>query len=799
MSGRAARRAGRVREGFATALAAGRTVALLRSRRAHPRFDGTFRASSAHALHADVRIVRDRAGIPHIYAETDQDALYGQGFVHAQDRLFQVDSMRMAAAGRVSEWAGQRGLTADRFMRRVGLAPRAAADLASCSAEERALLEAYAAGFNDAVQAFRTLPPEYALLRREPEPWRPEHSLLIGRMLLFAFASNWDTELLRERLLQAAGPEGAAALDATYAPHAHTVTGLPHTAAAERLLGAYREAVHHGLPAGGASNAWAVAGTHTASGKPLLANDPHLPARLPGLLHVAHLTGETFDVIGAGIPGLPGVISGHNQALAWGVTAGLADVADCYIETVDPARPERYRTPDGWIEGRVRVERIAVRGGAAVEERVLETRHGPVIGPALPGETRAVALRTTVLEESDSVGPLLAIARAQTVEAFEAALCRWPGAAFNFVFASVEGQVGYRLAGQIPARAAGEGLLPADGATSTGPPPPRPPATLPRVVDPPSGYVVSANDAPGGDAALGDEWCEPWRGARIRALLQARGAHTVAAMQAIQLDRAAPHLLPLRDILLVSGQVRDPLLVALLRTWDGIATPASAATALLEVVATELARALAARHAGPAAPFVLGRPLGETAPHASFHYRLQGRVIEAITEPGGLLCPTTIERDRLLASAIARADAYLRRRLGRDPARWQWGELHPLHYRHALGAVPLVGRLLSRGPYALGGDVNTVWQGGYVLGLGYEAIGFVPAYRQVLDLAAWDRSTFQLAAGNVGIPGHPRYDDCIAEYLTGAYRPLLYTAEVVAGHAVHTLRLASAAEVGSAP
>lgn len=790
MTLRAVRRTTHLR---AAAVAAARAVALLYSRRAHPRYDGTIRASDPHALHADVRIVRDRAGVPHIYASTDVDAMYGQGFVHAQDRLFQADSMRMAAAGRVAEWAGRRGLNADRFMRRVGLAQRAAADFAACGAEERALLEAYAAGFNDAVRAFRTLPPEYALLRREPEPWRPDHSLLVGRMLLFAFASNWDTELLRERLLQAAGPEGAAALDATYASHAHTVTGQPYIAAADRLLSAYREAVHHGLPAGGASNAWAVAGTHTASGNPLLANDPHLPARLPGLLHVAHVSGGTLDVIGAGVPGLPGVISGHNRALAWGVTAGMADVADCYIETIDPARPTRYRTPDGWVEGRLRTERIAVRDGESVEEQVLETRHGPVIGPALAGETRAIALRTTVLEDGDSLAPLLAMARAHTVEAFEAALARWPGATFNFAFASVAGQIGYRLAGQVPARMAGAGLLPTDGATSPGPSPVLPASAMPHVIDPPAGYVVTANDAPGGEVSLGEEWCEPWRGARIRTLLRGRDAHTVASMQAMQLDRAAPHLLPLRDVLLGSGQVSDPLLVALLRAWDGVATADSAATALLEAVVTELARTLAQRHAGAAAPHVLGQSLGETAPHASFHYRLQGRVIEAVTQIGGRLCPTLAERDRLLGSAVSRAVTALTRRLGTDAARWRWGAVHTLRYRHALGALPVIGPMLSRGPYPLGGDVNTVWQGGYVMGLGYEAIGFVPGYRQVIDLAMWDRSTFQLAAGNVGIPGHPQYDDCIDEYLAGSYRPLLYTAEAVSAHAMHTLRLVPAA------
>ena len=605
-----------------------RALAIASGRRAHPQLEGRIRV---RGVEGRVEILRDRFGVPHIFADREQDALFGQGFVHAQDRLFQIDGMRRLASGRVAELAGPRALQSDRFMRRLGLADRAAGDLARAGDDERELLAAYARGVNEGVGSLRTLPPEFALLGETPEPWRPEHSLLLGRMLLFSFATNWDTELLRERLLRELGPERAAEVDCVYPAGADTAATLPQTTAAGRLLDAYRAAQEAGLPTGAASNAWAAAGSRTASGAPLLASDPHLQAQLPGLFHVSHLRGGALDVAGAGIPGLPGIAIGHNGAIAWGLTAGLADVSDCYIETVDARDPARYLTPEGWVSGRTRVERIAVRGGETVEEHVLETRHGPIIGPALPGEERAVALRSTTLEEGDLALGFLGLMRAADVEAFERALDSWPGASFNVVWAARSGGIGYRLAGRVPRREPGQGLLPQDGARSSGPPAPLPARSLPRLVDPPGGAVVSANNAPGSDAELGEEWCEPWRAERIRALLDERERHTVASMQAIQVDLHSRPLLGLRDLLLETERAIDePGLADLLTAWDGQLTAGSSAAAVVALVYGELARALVTRLAGPVAPIVLGSGVPPSLPSASFHYRLQGPLMEVM-------------------------------------------------------------------------------------------------------------------------------------------------------------------------
>lgn len=740
--------------------------------------------------HAPIEVVRDTFGVPHIRATTDEDALFGLGFVHTQDRLFQLDSTRRFALGRLSEVGGPGLVEADRFMRCLGLADRAGRDYARLGDGERAMLNAYARGVNAGIAATRALPPEYALTEAPPEPWHPEHTLALARLVLFTFALNWDTELLRERLLTSLGPDRAFELDAAYPSDGLTATGLD-VPAADRLLHALEAAFEAGLPVGGASNAFALDGSRTTTGSPLLASDPHLQARMPSLFHVAHVTGASFDAVGASIAGLPGIVLGHNGALAWGITAGMADVADCYVETVDPDDPTRYRTPEGWQTGRTRVERIAVRGGETLEERVLETRHGPVIGPALKYETRSIALRCTALEDGDLATPFLAMLRARTPAAFEGALALWPGATFNFVWAAGSGEIGYRMAGSVPRRSPGEGLLPRDGALSPGPPPPLRPEEMPRVVNPAAGAVVSANNAPGGDAQLGFEWCDRYRAERITQLLEARALHTVRSLQAIQVDVESAPLLALRGHLL-AARAFEGVPLAIATAWDGQAAPDSAGAAILEASYIELARALVTRLAGESAPIVLGAGLGAVISGSSFHYRLQGRIVDVLRAPRPPWFDSPDERDRFLRAAGARAVTWLTADLGGDARRWRWGDLHQLTIAHALAQVPVAGAAFSRGPLPYGGDVNTVSQGGFGLNRGPASGGFSPAYRQVIDLAAPDRSTFALPGGNSGIPGHPRYDDLLLEFLAGRQRPLLYSAGAIARHAEHHLTLAPA-------
>jgi penicillin amidase len=517
---------------------------------------------------------------------------------------------------------------------------------------------------------------------------------------------------------------------------------------------------------------------------------------LPGLLHVTHISGDTLKVAGADFAGVPGIAMGHNEHVAWGITAGMADVSDCFVEEVDPIDPSRYRTPDGWAHVEERVERIAVRDGETQQERVRVTRHGPIVSPSLPGETRAIALRSTALEPGDLVRPFLAMGRARDLDAFEQAIEGWPGTTFNFVFADVQNRVGYRMVGRVPRREAGEGLLPASGAASPGPAEPLRAEEMPRLVDPPSGVVVSANQAPGVPLELGEEWCEPRRAERIVGLLASRERHHVASFQAIQVDRYSAHLVRLRDLLIARGAVAEPE-GPVLERWDGRLEAESAGAAIASVTYEALARSLAQRGAGSEARLVLGAGVPGAPSSSSFVYRMQGQIVQAAERAHEPWFDGVEDRDRQLAGAAARAVEFLRARLGPDARQWRWGALLEYRPAHPLGAIPGLGRMFSAGPYPFGGDVNTVQQAAYTLHdqrEGAKEVAIMPAYRQVIDLADFDRSTFILPTGNSGIPGHPRYTDCVPDYLAGRQRPLLFTAAAVAQAAEARLSLVPAAE-----
>lgn len=738
-----------------------------------------------------IEVVRDRWGVPHVLASTAADAFFGHGFVQAQDRLFQMEGARRTAAGRLSEIAGRTTLTSDRLMRRIGLNRAACRDSEQVGQAERELLEAFARGVNEGVRTLPALPPEFALVGDAFEPWTVEDTMLVGRLLMFGFAGNWNTELVRERLAHVLGPELAAAVDPVH-PRSSTVTGVGYPRAAAALLQAYAAAFSSGMPGALApssisSNAWAVTGARTESGRPLLASDPHVDVALPGVFHVAHVRGGPFDLIGAGIPGVPGVAIGHNRHVAWGITAGMADVADCYLEEFESPSSVRYRTPEGWAEATEVVERIDVLGEPAVEERVLITRHGPVISPALRGEQRAIALRSSVVEGGDLASPFIALWRASTLAAAERAVDGWPSTSFNFILASTDGRVGYRFAGQVPSRDPGVGLFPQHGPTSEGPPPFIDVAELPRLVDPEDGLVASANNAPGGPHELGEEWCEPQRWERIVELIRARERHTVRSFCAIQLDRRSRFLERFRD-LLVERRCVPADLREMVESWDGQVDAETPAAALVHLAFRFAWDEAAERISGGAGHVAMGAAVDGIPVNSAFAYRSQGMLVQVAEEAASPWFEGEGDRDRRLRGAVERAIEALTHACG-QPSTWALGTIQRIPLRHALGGVPGIGAQWSRGTRPFGGDINTIVQAqGSAWGT-HNRLRIAPGYRQVVDVGDWDASVFMQPTGNSGIPGHPRYDDCIDEYVAGAYRPLLFNELAIRGAADATLVL----------
>jgi penicillin amidase len=443
--------------------------AYLLLRRPLPKIQGEERLPG---LSGEVEVVRDRAGVPHLYATNLEDLYFAQGYVHAQDRLWQMELNRRTAAGRLSEMFGEVALEADRFIRRIGLRRAAEQDAPLLNEETRRLTEAYSRGVNTFVARHKgRLPLEMLLLRITPEPWSVTDSLSWGKMMAWSLAGNWESELLRARIIAKVGAERAARLEPLY------VRGLPmivppwsdFQGLSTRLLEQYRQVRELAglLSTTKGSNNWVVDGTRTQSGKPILANDPHLAPQMPSVWYHIHLNAPGLDVTGASLAGLPGVIIGRNQRIAWGVTNAGPDTQDLYVERFNPEQSTQYEYQGQWEEAKVIREEIRVKGRAEpVVEDVVITRHGPIINGMGNGEP-PLALRWTSHDPATSAESVIGMNRAGNWQEFTAALKHWDAPAQNFVYADVDGNIGYYMAGRVPVRAKGDGLLPVPAGRAT--------------------------------------------------------------------------------------------------------------------------------------------------------------------------------------------------------------------------------------------------------------------------------------------------------------------------------------------
>ncbi|MGQ0548876.1 MAG: penicillin acylase family protein, partial [Armatimonadota bacterium] len=445
-------------------------------RRAFPQTSGTL---GVPGLTRPVEVIRDRWGIPHLFAQSSRDLLFAQGFVHAQDRLWQMELNRRAASGRLSEIFGEAALPTDRFLRTIGLRRAATAHLTSLSAQSRANLEAYAAGVNAFIQgAGGRLPIEFTILRVKPEPWSPVDTLTYGKLMAWVLGGDWRAEILREHLharfgeraLERLWPEDpqspVIAPEATgTSPPAQDLPGRPGVPV-PRGRRAQADPPPDGPPIvtgrqGLGSNNWVVAADRTTSGGPLLANDPHLEGQMPSIWYLMHLNDDRHSMAGATFPGVPGVIIGHNRDIAWGLTNANPDVQDLFVERFDPNDPSRYLYKGQWVPATVIRESIKVKGRTyPVIEVVRITRNGPVINTVVRGLNAYMAIRWTALESSSIVEAVDAINRASSWEEFREAMRAWDAPSQNFVFAHRNGDIGYQMPGRIPIRTKGTGAQP---------------------------------------------------------------------------------------------------------------------------------------------------------------------------------------------------------------------------------------------------------------------------------------------------------------------------------------------------
>jgi len=687
-------------------------------------------------------------------------------------------------------------------MRRIGLGRVAESEVAGLGPDERDILEGYAAGINGFLATHRRrLPLEFRLLRFRPEPWSTADSLAWGKAMAWSLAANWDTEWFRAKLVDQLGPDAAAVFEAGY-PAGHPVTvepGVSYAGLSDSLLFEFQTAQRElGLFAGGASNSWAVSGQHSTTGAPLLASDPHLRPQMPSIWYEAHLCGDGLDVIGATLPGLPAVLIGHNQQIAWGVTASMVDIQDLFVERTDPERPGFYQTPTGWEPFSIRQETIQVRGRSEpLVEEIQETRHGPSLTPLLTGATRFLAVQCPILQPGHAVRGALRLNRAQSWGEFRAALADWD-VALNFVYADSAGNIGYQLSGQVPRRKKGSGLLPApgwdpdydwDGYLLAD--------ELPSRFNPPEGYIVSANNAIVGDSYpqhLSHDWIDGFRAMRIETQLRSRERHSVDDFAAIQMDFTSEAARQIVEQLAgLEPRPGDPLVtraLEYLRRWNYCLTPDSIAATIYAALRQRLLHNVFGPRLGPHLGAYAGLAPSIDVAGSAYPARVTGLLIDLLrrTDATWLAGGTHATWDELKWQSLSEAVRELRSRLGDDLDTWRWGRLHQIRFDHPLGRVKPLDRLFSRGPYPIGGDADTPHQSAGFSGT-YAASDWIPSYRQIVDLGNFANSRAIHTTGQSGLPGSPHFDDFIPEWLAGRYHPMLYDRRQILDNLEHMLVL----------
>jgi penicillin G amidase len=741
-------------------------------RQSLPQVDGAIEVAG---LEAPVTIVRDRWAIPHIEAERLLDASFALGFVHAQDRLWQMEFQRRLGAGRLAEILGAAALPSDRFMRTLGLYRQAEASLAHLAPDTVAWLEAYAAGVN-AYLATRTgpLPPEFLILRHgEVAPWRPADSLVWLRVMALDLATNYRDELARVRLARRLSKEQIADLWPPYPASAPiTLAELARVVPWDQLA-----AVLPSAPPGGiGSNAWVVDPARSTTGGALLANDPHLHLQAPGVWYLAQLETPELALAGATLPGIPAVVLGHNGTIAWGFTNTGADTQDLFVERVDPEDPARYLTPGGSAPFAVREELIEIAGGAPVALSVRATRHGPVLSDLLPGAAalfgadHVVALAWSAPAEDDlTIQALLGIDRARNWSEFVVALRAVGAPMQNILYADASGHIGFIAPGRVPIRKHGDGRSPVPGWTGeydwTGW---VPFDALPRALDPADGVLFNANNRivpPDYPYLLTADWEAPYRARRLAQLLE-RGPFAPADFQTMQADLLsllAEDLLPVMLTAEPSGPAAAAAM-ARLKAWDRVMRADAVEPLIFAAWYRELSRLIYA---------------DEMSDMFDAFWHVRPQFMELVLTGRQIWCDDirTEPIETCTGLAVAALDAALldlSRRFGDDPDAWRWGDAHVARMTHPVFAdQPLLGPLFDI-QAASGGDSVTVDVGHFDPGNQRWpfASTHAPTYRAIYDLADLDASRFVTATGQSGNPLSRHYRDLTTLWVSGGSVPI---------------------------
>jgi penicillin amidase len=769
-----------------------------------PQLDGRLPVSGLTSM---VAVTRDGHGVPTIEAAGLEDLFFAQGYVTAQDRLWQMDVMRRFGGGELSEILGEDLLKVDREQKVLGLRAAATKALQTASRRDRSFFEAYARGVNAYISSrVHNLPIEFRILGYAPTQWKPEDSLVIANEMVkdLNYHSFYDA-LAREKILTKLGPDLTADLYVNRSWHDRPPTVMredlnppenagdsddednedsPDNSVTQKVPASLENAATEGLPVNG-SNDWVVSGTHTVTGKPLLSNDMHLGHQMPNLWYEAHLHAGNLDVAGVTLPGMPYVIVGHNQRIAWGFTNVGPTVTDVYIENFNGQGA--YQTPGGWAQPEHRTEVIHVKGKPDVKVDVRITRHGPIVTEIVSGETRPLALRWTLYDSLHI--PFLDVNEAQNWQDFRRAFSQLDAPGQNVVFADVDGNIGYQTTGKVPIRAAGDGSLPVSGAdnahewTSY-----IPFEKLPSIYNPPSGIIGTANGRITPDNypnSVSMEWEAPWRTERIYRVLESGRQFSMADMLALQNDvhSEAEQFAAERFVYAVDHatkpSARAKQAADLMRSWDGRMLASSAAPTIAENSILELRRLLLEPKLGSAPAD--SKQADTVLNWKTYSWEMRSVWLENILlhRPKRWLPEAFPNYDELLTAAV---DAAVNGpTVPKDLASWRWGAFNAIEIQHPiLGKIPVIKRWSGPGVQEQSGS-------GYTVKAVTRHHG--PSERFTANLADLDQSTLNTVTGQGGNFLSPYYLDQWKAWYEGTTFTLPFSAKAVEATKAHRLIL----------
>lgn len=728
-----------------------------------------------------VEVLRDHWGVPHIFAQNTDDLFFAQGFVAAQDRLWQMEMWRRTGEGKLSEILGESAIERDKFARLLRYRGRMEAEWKSYAPDAKRIIAAFVKGVNAFIESNRhRLPIEFQLTGVQPELWTPE--VCLTRMAGYIMTRNVSSEILRAQVVKLLGTQSASEWLATDPPTKLVVpldldlTGIDNKILT--LANAASAPISFGNIEG--SNNWVVSGALTATGKPILANDPHRPILTPSLRYITHLNAPGWNVIGAGEPTLPGVAAGHNERVGFGFTIVGLDQQDLYVEETNPHNANQYFYKGKWREMRVERERLKVKGASDVEVELKFTRHGPVVYED-KARHRAYSLRW-VGTEPGSAGYLasLSLNRAKNWGEFLRALERWKVPSENLVYADVDGNIGWQAAGLAPIRPNWKGLLPVPGGKgeyewqgflrlSQ----------LPRSYNPAKKFIATANHniIPAGyQRDIGFEWSAPFRFHRIEEVLHAGKNFSVEDFKRLQHDEtslvARELVQMLKGLKVEDATTREAL--EMLLSWDCVLSNDSVAATIFEVWLDKLKPNVFKPVVPAEAWSLVGGRISIT------------QLINAMKNPDAKIFGANAKAkiDAAMMKSLEEALSDLRKRLGDHMAYWQWGDLHKAEFKHQL-ANNSTRQFFDLQAVSRGGDANTVNATG---GGGFRQSAGA-SYRQILDLSDWDNSVAINVPGQSGQPGSPHYGDLLALWAEGKYFPLLFSREKIEQHLRQRLTL----------